>query len=700
MKLVKKRNAFTLMELLGVIVILGMLLALAIVSYSNYLNSTKKKAFKVEEINFMDAAKSAYADCFSNNPNNEFCSYHKNFDTKYEYQFVYLSELVDNSYIREIKNPYDTDKLCNLDKSYVYVSRKNSAQSNNADMVYKTCLICGEHKSVDCLDENRDYSTFETTCTAYYDAIGGALYDGNWTDKNVYLSFGASGNYRYGIDEFEYTVGDSGNTKIDANSNDVASLTLNKNVNSKEYKVKAFDGINNTGTIASCGNIKIDKGTIDSVNITAKTASGTLVKSNSWAKEIVTLSANVSPSSSTSGYLYQWYKDGLKFGSSVTTSTLTVQDSGTYKVEVTNRVGKIVKTSNEFIVKIDTKKPTFKIVASDSVASESWHKADFEITASGADNISGNTYYHGTSSNPTVVGNTDTVSSNTSGTNYYYKVCSGAGLCTTSSYTAKLDKTYPILTAKSSSNYITTSTGAAITNYFNISNSISSGTTVCRVGTTNVSNTNNLPLGVNTVTCTTTSGSGLTASASTTFRHQYQAAYACSGGRTLSGTNCTYYYSNNESQCGCARYNSRRDSICGVEKYNTCQDAACGYNTCTSSCCGQTCDTKTATCSTNSTCQTLSSQGYHCVMSSGNNYYNCTKQTCTNKTCTNSCCSKKTCQNSACGVASYNSCESPQFGCQTASSCTKVENNYRYYTCNQTGNNGTTGSLSGSTCSF
>ena len=146
----KEKNGFTLIELLGVIIILGILIALAVSGYSRYLNGSKSKAFKIEEANFVGATKGAYTDCFSNNTNNNFCKSHKIFNTEDEY--VYLKELISDGYIEIIKNPYNTNEFCDIEKSYVHVSMNNNTQSNNIDMLYKVCLICGDHKSKDCID--------------------------------------------------------------------------------------------------------------------------------------------------------------------------------------------------------------------------------------------------------------------------------------------------------------------------------------------------------------------------------------------------------------------------------------------------------------------------------------------------------------------------------------------------------------------
>ena len=48
----KQKNGFTLIEMLGVIILLGILVSVAIGSYSRYLVQSQAKAFKIEELSF------------------------------------------------------------------------------------------------------------------------------------------------------------------------------------------------------------------------------------------------------------------------------------------------------------------------------------------------------------------------------------------------------------------------------------------------------------------------------------------------------------------------------------------------------------------------------------------------------------------------------------------------------------------------
>ena len=594
------KKGFTLVELLGVIILLGILATIAVVGYSNYLGNSKKKAFTIEEENFISATRSAYADCISNKTDNDFCSNHPNLETKYTYQFVYLKELIDDNYIRVIKNPYNVEQACDSEKSYVYVGSKNDADSSvNSDIAYKVCLICGDHKSKDCLDDDTDYSSFETTCKAYYDTVGGELYDGAWTDRNVVLEFGASGNYRYGINEYNYSINDSGSYTKTANSNDKTTITLNNDVKNSNYKVYALDGMNKKGTIANCGTINIDKGVINRVNITGKTRGGAPVISNRWAMEEVILTANVNPSNSASGYLYQWYLNGEKYGNQTTINTLTVHGFGTYQVEVTNKLGKTIVKSNEFVVKVDTASPTCTLKAI-GPSYNNIYTGDVTIYFDEiADKDNGDFDGSGVVSQQL---SRTSVTDDGMGQEVIGTVIDAVGRVGTCSININMDKRKPTIFAKASENLILNTDDKKITSYFDISYGVSGGNTVCKVGNKVVSNTSDLTLGINIVRCTATGNNGMTSSAITRFVHQYYADSKCSKGKLDNKkTTCSY----SEKTGTNTTYNC--NSYPGYEKSG---------DKCIKTTTETTTDTKDITCSLWKSCTTGTVTG-HCKNDSG-----------------------------------------------------------------------------------
>ena len=70
------------------------------------------------------------------------------------------------------------------------------------------------------------------------------------------------------------------------------------------------------------------------------------------------------------------------------------------------------------------------ITATDSISSGSVHTNNFILTFGGGKNISGNTYYYGTSPNEiTNIASSIEVTSEDNNKTYYVKSCSGSSLC-------------------------------------------------------------------------------------------------------------------------------------------------------------------------------------------------------------------------------------------------------------------------------
>ena len=144
------KKAFTLIEMLAVILILGLLVTISTGIYNEYLSSSRLKSYRLSEESFVNSVKEAYLDCSSNHPNNDFCTNHKQLSKPGEVATIYLNELVIDDYIDAIKNPYNTDEVCDLKNSYVIAKNSNDTNLINIDISYTVCLICGQHKSETC----------------------------------------------------------------------------------------------------------------------------------------------------------------------------------------------------------------------------------------------------------------------------------------------------------------------------------------------------------------------------------------------------------------------------------------------------------------------------------------------------------------------------------------------------------------------
>lgn len=142
----KKQNGFTLVELLGVVVVLGIIMAIAVVSYNGNLQKSKDKTFEMAEDDFQSAANNAYIQYLSNTDlrlSNVFDGLSYSNKTT-----VYLKDLINYDYIGKIKNPYNTSEMCDFENSYVVMEKTTEARD---EFDYQVCLVCGDYKSDTCL---------------------------------------------------------------------------------------------------------------------------------------------------------------------------------------------------------------------------------------------------------------------------------------------------------------------------------------------------------------------------------------------------------------------------------------------------------------------------------------------------------------------------------------------------------------------
>ena len=147
---------------------------------------------------------------------------------------------------------------------------------------------------------------------------------------------------------------------------------------------------------------------------------------------------------------YEYYKSssGTKPSrfvtpSGTTSNTVTISDAGTTYIwyRVVDKTGNVSGWSNREIVNIDKETPPVPtITPSDGIASGNLHTNNFILTFGGSDNISGNTYYYGLTTDPTEVATAIEVTPEYNGKRIYVKSCSGAILCSdTKSYVVNIE---------------------------------------------------------------------------------------------------------------------------------------------------------------------------------------------------------------------------------------------------------------------
>jgi len=121
------KKGFTLVELLGVIVVLAIIMGLAIIGYGGIRNSIKSNYYQGLEVNILASAK----DYFDYNGYNVIFT---NQNRK-----VYLNTLVEDKYIDNIVD--QNGQNCDLNNSFVLTYKNDDNKTS-----YVVCLYCSDYE--------------------------------------------------------------------------------------------------------------------------------------------------------------------------------------------------------------------------------------------------------------------------------------------------------------------------------------------------------------------------------------------------------------------------------------------------------------------------------------------------------------------------------------------------------------------------
>ena len=171
----KKKRAFTLIEIITVIIIIGIIALVAVPAISSYLNDSRDLAYETYEKSMIDAAKNRTIKCINNEESP--CEF-PSVDSKVN---LYLSQLVENGYIELMKDP-KSKKFCDSELSYVEIS------GHKNDYSFQACLYCG------------NYQTDNPICITYENdgdlpVCGETIGEGtinSWTKEDRTISVGCS----------------------------------------------------------------------------------------------------------------------------------------------------------------------------------------------------------------------------------------------------------------------------------------------------------------------------------------------------------------------------------------------------------------------------------------------------------------------------------------------------------------------------
>lgn len=128
------KKAFTLVELLGVIVILGILAGIAVPSFTSYLKKAQMDTYHNYEKSMESSAENYLLMNTGLIPNIG------------NTVKITADNLIKGKFLEKITDPEGSSTSCN--NSYIEVLRKPNTE--NIGLKYKVCLICKRYKSKDC----------------------------------------------------------------------------------------------------------------------------------------------------------------------------------------------------------------------------------------------------------------------------------------------------------------------------------------------------------------------------------------------------------------------------------------------------------------------------------------------------------------------------------------------------------------------
>ena len=254
----------------------------------------------------------------------------------------------------------------------------------------------------------------QTESTSYKIDIKVTKNTEEWTNGNVTLTIKAIATNGLATDAYSFDGGKTfskTNTKSFSSNQTVDIVVKDKKGNKSTYKEYIT---------------KIDK-TVPTVSITGNNTVGSK------------LTANVNPTTTPSGYKYQWYynNSAINGGNS---STYTASKSGSYQVKVTTGSGNS-KTSDIFTIKVNVPP---SVTLKSSVAADTWTNKNVTLTATPVNGTVKNyKWYSGSTLLTTTQTNTYTITSDTKATYKVIAEFTDGTKVTSTSIIVKIDKTAP-----------------------------------------------------------------------------------------------------------------------------------------------------------------------------------------------------------------------------------------------------------------
>ena len=135
-----RRYGFTLIELLAVVVILGLLVAIAYPAVNKYIKDIRESTYALHESDMKSSASNMMSECIQKDT--EDC-----IPNPGESKTIYLSDLIKKKYSNQLKDPEKENGYCSNSDSYVIVTNTGDSTLN---LEYEVCLTCDKYQSTKC----------------------------------------------------------------------------------------------------------------------------------------------------------------------------------------------------------------------------------------------------------------------------------------------------------------------------------------------------------------------------------------------------------------------------------------------------------------------------------------------------------------------------------------------------------------------
>ena len=122
-------KGISLIEMIGIIIVIGVIATIALPSVSNFISKGSLTTYLTYEKSMEDAATNAVLDCIGNN------SPKCDVQLKGEIQDIKLSTLIDEGFLDPMKD--EKIEKCDSEKSFVRVENRG-----NLNYKFKVCLYC------------------------------------------------------------------------------------------------------------------------------------------------------------------------------------------------------------------------------------------------------------------------------------------------------------------------------------------------------------------------------------------------------------------------------------------------------------------------------------------------------------------------------------------------------------------------------